>query len=193
MQCNPLALIFIADTVQRASSFSFGQGHLSTQIYIHTQTHTNIQCMDVCRCIERWRVHKEAQMDAHWDGECTHTHTHTHTHTLATHTCRIVDAGSWFPIPRSGVTVIYDWEKIQGKNSQLQDVKTKRGWEGEKVRKRKGWTQRQGEREREREREREEKTMVIDLEILGVRTMRITESLKSTSLQNKYVAGNMKT
>ncbi len=77
-------------------------------------------------------------------------HTHTHTHTLATHTCRIVDAGSWFPIPRSGVTVIYDWEKIQGKNSQLQDVKTKRGWEGEKVRKRKGWTQRQGERERER-------------------------------------------
>lgn len=38
--CNPQAFIFIADIVWRTSSLSFGQGHLSAQIYTYTHTYS---------------------------------------------------------------------------------------------------------------------------------------------------------
>lgn len=127
--CNPVTLIFIADTVQQASSVSFGQGHLSAQIHKHTYS------------LQRWGLHKQAGWNAGslkwgrlWNiHSCTPPpppHTHTFTFSLLFRTGKIVDAGSWFPTPESGVTVIYDWGKIQGKTAHYRMSKQREDEQG---------------------------------------------------------------
>lgn len=140
--CNPVTLIFIADTVQQASSVSFGQGHLSAQTHKHTYS------------LPRWRLHKPAGWNAgslrwwtFWNIHfCTpppptpQTHTLLHSLPFSLCTGRIVDAGSWFPTPESGVTVIYDWGKIQGKTAHYRMSKQREDEQGgENLKQRKRW------------------------------------------------------
>lgn len=126
--CNPVTLIFIADTVQQASSVSFGQGHLSAQIHKHTYS------------LQRWGLHKQAGWNAgslKW-GRLWNIHSCTPPPTTHTHLYFLSLIPHWQNCWRWQL-VSYSWKwgdsdlwlrEDPRENSPLQDVKTKGGWAG---------------------------------------------------------------